>query len=130
MGFVPLHFDPCVYIYFTAGCKTIIVVYVDDLTIIGIRAELDALLTHLQSQLEVTIKGPLHWLLGFEVLQVKECIKLKQELYINQLLEHFNMANLNPVSTSLDLKVKLMKALLNEPPVDQTLYQQQLGSLM
>ena len=64
--------------------------------------------TGLQSQFTVTIKGPLHWLLGFEVQQYGPgtsnttsgkskiyCIKLKQQLYIDQLLERFNMGNLN-----------------------------------
>jgi len=36
MGFTPLHFDPCGFIYFNKGFKTIIVVYVDDLTIVGV----------------------------------------------------------------------------------------------
>ena len=40
------------------------------------------------------------------------------------------MSNLNPVSTPLDPKVELYKALPGEPTVDTTLYQQQLGSLM
>ena len=36
--------------------KTIIVVYVDDLTIVGVRKDLDALVTGLQSQFTVTTK--------------------------------------------------------------------------
>ena len=133
MGFKPLHFDPCVFIYFNGTTRTIIVVYVDDLTIVGVRKELDALVTKLQSQFTVTIKSPLHWLLGFEFQQsggstpgtsgsTSGSIKLKQQLYIDQLLERFNMGNLNPVSTLLDSKVKLVKALPDEPAIDTNLY--------
>jgi len=56
-------------------------------------------------------------------------IKLKQQLYIDQLLERFNFGKLNPVTTPLDLNQKLVKALPDEPAVDTNLYQQ-LGSLM
>jgi len=130
LGFKPLHFDPCVYIYFNEGCKTIIVVYVDDLTIVGTRQDLDSLTAGLNAQLNVTVKGPLSWLLGFEVQQSKTGIKLKQQLYIDQLLERFNFSKLNPVKTPLDHNQKLVKALPNEPAIDTNLYQQQLGSLM
>ena len=67
MGFNPLHFDPCVFIYFNEGRKTIIVVYVNDLTIVGIRQDLDALVDGLKTHFEVAVKGLLSWLLGFEV---------------------------------------------------------------
>jgi len=40
------------------------------------------------------------------------------------------MINLNPVKTSLDLQIKLIKVSLDESAVDITLYQQKLGSLM
>jgi len=58
LGFNSLHFDPYIYIYFNNRCKTIMVVYVDDLTIIGRRQDLDALITGLNlTQLKLTIKG-------------------------------------------------------------------------
>jgi len=75
MGFKPLHFDPCVFIYFNEGRKTIIVVYVDDLTIVGIRQDLDVLIAGLNNQFTVAIKGPLGWLLGFEVQQSSNGVK-------------------------------------------------------
>src|SRR4029077_10492600 len=34
LGFTPLYFDPCVFVHFNGVSKTIIVVYVDDLTIV------------------------------------------------------------------------------------------------
>ena len=83
MGFTPLHFDPCVFIYFNKGRKTIIVVYVDDLTIVGVQSDLDTLLNGLNTHFTVTVKGPLSWLLGFEVQQTKDNIKLQQQLYID-----------------------------------------------
>ena len=105
-------------------------VYVDDLTIIGIRQDLDALVAGLNNQFIVTVKGPLNWLLGFEVQQSYKGIMLKQQLYIDQLLERFNMKNLNAVKTPFDPHIKLFKALPDELAVDTNLYQQYLGSLM
>jgi len=67
MGFKPLHFDLCVFIYFNEGRKTIIVVYVDDLTIAGIRKDLVSLVTGLNNQFTITVKGPLNWLNEFKV---------------------------------------------------------------
>ena len=61
MGFNPLYFDPYVFIYFNEGCKTIIVVHVDNLTIIGICQDLDALVHRLKTHFEVAVKGPLSW---------------------------------------------------------------------
>ena len=107
MGFNPLYFDPCVFICFIEGRKTIIVVYVDDLTIAGVRQDLDALVDGLKTHFEVAVKGPLSWLLRFEVQQHKDTTKLSQQLYIDQLLERFEMSNLNPVWTPLNPKVKL-----------------------
>ena len=102
MGFNLLNFDPCVFIYFNEERKTIIVVYVEDLTIVGVRQDLDALVDGLKIHFEVAVKGPLSWLLGFEVQQYKYTTKLSQQLYIDQLLERFEMSNLNPVSTPLE----------------------------
>ena len=57
MGFNPWHFDPCVFIYFNKGRNTIIVVYVDYLTIVGIRQDLNALVDGLKTHFEVAVKG-------------------------------------------------------------------------
>ena len=67
MGFNLLHFDPYIFIYFNEGRKTIIVVYVDDLTIVGICQDLNTLVDGLKTHFEVAVKGSLLWLLGFKV---------------------------------------------------------------
>ena len=76
------------------------------------------------------VKGPLTWLLGFEVQQSSKGIMLKQQLYIDQLLERFNMKNFNAVKTPLHPHIKLFKALPDGLAVDTNLYQHYLGSLM
>ena len=59
MGFNPLHCDPYIFIYFNEGRKTIIVVYVDDLTIVDVRQDLDAVVNGLKTHFKVAVKGPL-----------------------------------------------------------------------
>ena len=127
-GFTSLHFDHCVFYH--PKRKTILVVYVDDLTIAGIKRDLELLIDHLKSEFQVTVKGPVHWLLGIEVQQTRESITLNQGRYIDQILKRFGMDNLNPVRTPLDPKAKLVKATPDEPAIDTNLYQRMIGSLM
>ena len=72
--FVASNFDPCVFI--CAERKTILVVYVDDLTIVGTTRDLRLLKEHLQSHFTVTDKGKLQWLLGIEITETERAIEL------------------------------------------------------
>ena len=76
MGFNLLPFDPYIFIYFNGEHKTIMVVYFDDLTIIGICQDLNALVDGLKTHFEVAVKGPVSWLLRFEVQKYKDTTKL------------------------------------------------------
>ena len=121
------NFDPCVFI--CAECKTILVVYVDDLTIVGTTQDFRLLKEHLQSHFTITDKGKLQWLLGIEITETERAIELCQRQYIVQILQRFGMQNSNSVSTPLDKKIQLQKADPDEEIVDKNLYQQIIGCL-
>ena len=57
-------------------------------------------------------------------------IKLHQNWYIQQLLEHHGMADRNPVSTPLDTSVKLTSITNEEVPADAKEYVSIVGGLM
>src|SRR5258705_4382684 len=125
--FVASNFDPCVFI--CAERKTILIVYVDDLTIVGTTRDFRLLKEHLQSHFTVTDKGKLQWLLGIEITETERAIELCQRQYIVQILQRFGMQNSNSVSTPLDKKIQLQKADPDEEIVDKNLYQQIIGCL-
>ena len=125
--FVASNFDPCVFI--CTERKTILVVYVDDLTIVGTTGDLKRLKEHLQSHFIVTDKGKLHWLLGIEIIETERAIELSQHQYVEHILQRFGMENSNSVTTPLDKKLQLQRADPDEEIIDINLYQQMIGCL-
>ena len=65
IGFISLPCDPCVFI--STDHKIIVVVYVDDITTAGSRADIKRLIDHLPSRLKVTVKRSLRYILGIEI---------------------------------------------------------------
>src|SRR5260370_21548865 len=57
-----------------------------------------------------------------------QTISIDQHQYIQKILGHFKLDNVQPVSTPMAANLKLPK--LESPEVDQCLYQSMLGSLM
>jgi len=89
---------------------TIVVVHIDNCTI---AASMLCLVTDfkagLSKHVEVTDLGELHRMLGIEVKhdQAANTIHLSQQAYINAILHRFNFADLKPLSTPMDVQVKL-----------------------
>ena len=63
----------------------------------------------LSKHVEVTNLGELHWMLSIKVKQdhTAGTIHLSQWAYIDSILNHFNFADLKPLSTPMDMQVKL-----------------------
>ena len=74
--------------------------------------------------------GDLHWYTRIKIVHdCAQCtITISQDLYICDILEHFNMAEAHPTTTPMATKLKLEK--LDTPTVDIQLYQSTLGSVM
>src|SRR5579859_6285351 len=69
--------------------------------------------------------------LGMEIEYRKDgSIKIHQNRYIQQLLEHHGMMDCNPVTTPLDMSTKLSSITSEEAPADTREYASIVGGLM
>ena len=144
LGYQRCNFDPCVFIHPTS--QVIIAVYVDDISVYGLRSPaLVELLHSLKGEFKLSDIGDIHWLLGIQITRncesgYSECksdkcdsvhsISLNQSVYIDQILLRFGMTNCNPVTHPMDTKIQLRKFQDGDVIADVTLYQQLIGSLM
>jgi hypothetical protein len=101
-GFSRCHKEYCIYIQKDNGATTIVVVYVDDLTI----ASTDITRIHkikktLSGRFEMKDLGEVSYLLKIEIKRNREKkqMTLSQHKYIEDLIERFNMTTCTPTST-------------------------------
>lgn len=93
--------------------------------------------TNLMSSFKMKDLGEAHEVLGMRITRDRKRGKIciDQELYINEILEKFNMADCNPVSTPIDINQKLSKEQCpkNQKEQDEMKaipYQEAVGSIM
>ena len=123
--------DPCIFIRKLDGQLTVVAVYVDDLILLADSAdEMENIKANLSNQFKMKDMGELHYCLGVNITRKENALHISQEQYINSILEKYNMANANPVSTPMDINVKLEKDDSYSKPVDTVLYQSMIGSLL
>ena len=86
----------------------------------------------LSNKFEMTDCGELHHFLGIQITRdrANRTISLSQSQLANQILSRFCMTECKPVATPLDPSIQLKIADKDASPVDQTLFQQIIGSLM
>eukprot|EP00253_Pinus_taeda_P029684 PITA_29684 len=121
---------PNVYMLRTHDSLLILVLYEDDLLITGSMASAIATVNRpLHDRFLMTDMGPLHFFLGLEISQDATGIKLSQAKYARDLLERFRMIDCKLAPTPFLSGVRLEDG-GNTPLVDNTLYQQLVGSLL
>jgi hypothetical protein len=107
-GFSRCPSDPNVYTNKVGSHTIILVLYVDDLILIGSDPKLS---THkkysLKKKFEMTYLGYLHYLLGLQVLQTEETIFLSHSKYACDLLRHFHMDDSKTTPFPFQSRVKL-----------------------
>ena len=92
MSFKWLRSDPSVYIWMTKSTKVIILVFIDNLTLVSdSKEEIDRVKQYLANSFKLKDLGPITSLLGvdFEHNRENHTLKLKQEHYIWDILERF-----------------------------------------
>lgn len=130
--------DSCVYYSIRGEKLTFVAVYVDDLLIFSNDIVFKS---HLKAKLSGNFKmkdlGEAKHCLGFEIIRdrSKSTLAINQRKYITEILQRFNMADCNPVSTPLDINQKLSKEMSPKLPDEITEmsripYQQAVGSLL
>ena len=92
-------------------CKlTIIAVHVDDCTMTATTIHLiQELKDSLRQHVEVTDLGELYWMLSLEIQhnRIGRTIHISQRAYIDSILRRFNFTDLKPLSTPMDIQVRL-----------------------
>lgn len=97
--------DHCVYSKETESEKVIIIVWVDDLLIAANNENvLSGVKEMLSSKFQMKDLGKLNHFLGIDFLQEKECVKMSQKIYIENILKRFNMQNCKPRLTPCEQK--------------------------
>eukprot|EP00253_Pinus_taeda_P016572 PITA_16572 len=100
--------DPNVYMFRIHDSLLILVLYVDDLLIVGSSSLAIATVKRaLHDMFLMTDMGPLHFFLGLEISQDATGIKLSQAKYARDLLERFRMNDCKPVPTPFLFGVRL-----------------------
>jgi len=94
---------------------TIITVYVDDILVSSkCHQTINLIVSELARQFDVRDLGEVSYCLGIEFSRQNDGITLKwhnnQKRYINEILQRFGMEQCNPVSTPMDVNVKLTKS--------------------
>ena len=128
IGFISLPFHACVFI--SADQNTIVVVYVDDITMAESWSYMNWLIDDLCSQFKFTVNGRHNYSIGIEIKHTPEGMELSQPQYINNILSPLGMDAWRPVSTTIYIKTCLVKVSDSNPVFEQNLYQRMIGSLM
>ncbi|KAH9314961.1 hypothetical protein KI387_023588, partial [Taxus chinensis] len=129
-SFTRSHFDPNLYVKSNDDDIVILIVYVDDLAIIGSGdAAIHKVKSDLCATFDMTDLGLLHYFLGVEFGQLDHLIFISQVKYASNLLQKFQMYDCNSSSTPMEVGLKL-SAHDDSPPVDEPLYRQLVGSLI
>lgn len=101
-GFIRSTTDPCIYIRQNQSERLLIAIYVDDGLIAGSTQEaVDLFLRLLASEFKIT-KGSLDSFLGIQIQQRESGLFLSQQVYVERILQRFNMATCNSTKTSVD----------------------------
>lgn len=130
LGFVSSGADQCVYVYDDSNAKVILAVYVDDIIILSdTEKSMQDIKQSLNKRFKMKDLGQLHFCLGINAEFNGTTLKLHQKHYVHQILEKFGMSNCNAATTPLAIDVQLVRN-DGSKPVDPTLYQSIVGSLL
>ena len=107
----------------------ILLLYVDDLFLIGEEKLIVECKKRLALEFEMKDLELMHYFLGLEVWQSLERIFLNQGKYTVEILKRFDMLECKSMNTPMEAKLKLLVN-TSSKLIDATLYRQIIGSLM
>ena len=93
--------SPCVFIKRSGSEFVIIVVYVDDLNIVGTPEELEKATSCLKEKFEMKDLGKTKFCLGLQIEHTKVGIFVHQSSYLEKVLKRFYMDNSHPLSNPM-----------------------------
>ncbi|CAM8910723.1 unnamed protein product [Rhodiola kirilowii] len=129
-GFKLNQADKCIYSKFdNSGNGVIICLYVDDMLIFGTdQKQVDLAKDFLSSSFSMKDMGEADVILGIRIKRENKGSALSQSHYIEKVLKKFYCLNCSPVSTPIDLSVKLLPN--TGEAVSQLEYFKVIGCLM
>nr|KYP55779.1 Retrovirus-related Pol polyprotein from transposon TNT 1-94 [Cajanus cajan] len=96
---------PCIFIKRSKNRFVIIVVYVDDINIIGTLEELSKVIDCLKKEFEIKDLGRTKFCLGLQVEYLENGILVHQEAYITRMLKRFYMDKSRPLPQEKDEEI-------------------------
>ena len=138
LGFARSESDPAVFHWHEGDNRMVIVVHVDDCTIVGNSQELiDDCKRKINAKYAMTDLGPTSWVLGIKITRNldEHTLGLSQTAYINSILRRFNFTDLKPVSTPMDPTIRYSKTQCPETLEEKARmknipYREAIGALM
>jgi hypothetical protein len=112
-GLVPTDADVCVYVKGSPEGEEgvlIVIVYVDDLVIVGSRRRsIDAFKRAISGVFRMKDLGVLGFVLGMEVRRdrARRTLEIRQTAYVDRMLERFGMGECRPVATPMEERLQL-----------------------
>ena len=113
LGFLQCEVDQAVFYRRKGTALIIVLVHVDDCTIIATSMHLiENFKVAITKHVEISDLGELHWILGIEVRHERENKRnfLSQRAYLNSILHRYGLDELKPVSSPMETSIKLTTA--------------------
>lgn len=107
-AFVRSKFDQCLYRRNNGNNLVFILLYVDDLLLIGAPSLVEETKEMLRSRFEMSEEGSVHRFLGINISRKEGKIVLNQSDYIDKLLQRFNMVDCSGAPTPMEPKLNLV----------------------
>ena len=101
------HQDPFLFICNTSNGRVLLLLYVDDMIIIGDDTDgIQFVKNHMQKQFQMKDLGPLRYFLGLEISQGPQGVPLSQQKYLSDILDRADLTDEKSVDTPLQQNVK------------------------
>jgi hypothetical protein len=128
-GFSASAHDLALFVHVSPRCRTLLLLYVDDMIITGDSPEyIDFVKAHLSDQFLMSDLGHLRYFLGIEISSTHERFFLSQEKYIQDLLDRASLIDHRTAKTLMKFNIHLTPT-DGEPLEDHTRYRHIVGSL-
>ena len=129
LGFEPLSSDICVYVSRRNTDTMLVATYVDDILLFSTNLEwMSEFKQDLKQNIDVKDLGNVSYCLGLEFRRENGKMKISQKTYIQDLLKRFGMEDSKPVTTPLDVGMKLQKP--EKCSNENNPYRELVGALM
>lgn len=127
-GFVQSQADNCVFVGNFNCIKVLLILYVDDALILSESDKtLHSIVSYLKQAFDIR-ELVLNRFVGLEILKTNNSICISQRMYIEQLINKYNMSDAHPCNTPIDVNVQITNNIDNEQISFP--YREAIGSLL